>query len=242
MLSFTLFISEEERIDAAVANFLLEGGSYISDNGSYRSGSYSGDDDYSDQIKGWMSPSGKVHNVKSGHEHFDNHHPEYLRIAAQKKLPTNGRLSLQAAQKHGFVRFGKLRGSIHGPQPFVHYDSRHPQGAETAMKALRYMEPEHDEQVSLSGRAGLWKGKKSQDNDAWSDAGNYNSGAREQLEKTLPAREAYRHLYQQMEKSKAKQEKLAAAPKVASSKVSTSIPHPFRPIRTGVVHAVHAAA
>jgi hypothetical protein len=152
MLSFTSFLVEEERIDAAIAIFLE----------SVYKGSLHAWPQHSDQIKGWMSPSGKPHNVTPGEEHFDNHHPEFKRIAAQKKLPTSGPLSLQAAQKNGFVRFGKLRNSIHGPQPFIHYDARHPQGAETAMKALRYMEPDHDEQVSLSGRAGLWRGRKDQ--------------------------------------------------------------------------------
>ena len=118
------------------------------------------DDDYRinrHPIKGWMSPSGVPHMISQYHEHKDNHHPEYLKQGGKQGD------QVQDAQAKGFVRFGGNYSHVHGNHHFVHYDKRHPQGRETAIKALDYMRPHHTDPVTISGSAGIYdrtKGKR----------------------------------------------------------------------------------
>jgi hypothetical protein len=109
-------------------------------------------------IKGWMSPSGTAHLVPHDREHKNDHHPEYLKHHGGKQGD-----SLQDAQRKGFVRFGGNYSHVHGNHHFVHYDKNHPKGRETAIKALHYMKPHHDDPVTVSGSAGVYdreKGKR----------------------------------------------------------------------------------
>ena len=162
-----------------------------------------GDDDGPDYsygrpaLKGWMSPSGKAHLIDPNKEHYKNHHPEFeeLRKNNPKMAHATGYASIGTAQKHGFVRFGHLKDSAHGSQPFVHYDSKHPHGAKTAMKAMHYMKPHHNEMVSVTGSRGLWVPGKHGGTEE-------NHTALSDLDKVLPASEAYRHLYKQTLKKK----------------------------------------
>lgn len=121
------------------------------------------DDDYrinsgSSSIKGWMSPSGVPHLIHHDTEHKNDHHPEYLKHHGGKQGD-----QVQDAQAKGFVRFGGNYSHVHGNHHFVHYDKRHPKGRETAIKALQYMKPHHDDPVTVSGSAGIYdraKGKR----------------------------------------------------------------------------------
>ena len=105
-------------------------------------------------MKGWMSPSGKPHMFVHYGEHKRNHHPEYLAQGGKENDP------LEHAQAKGFVRFGANANSFHGKHHFIHYDDRHPKGRETALKALNFMAPEHNDEVTVSGRGGLFKNGK----------------------------------------------------------------------------------
>jgi hypothetical protein len=110
-------------------------------------------------MKGWMSPSGKVHIIDHrsrtmDFEHNHNHHPEYLALGGKQGD------AIEKAQAHGFVRFGSNVSSLHGYHFFVHYDKTHPQGKATAYKALKYMEPEHNDDVTISGTPGVFKVSK----------------------------------------------------------------------------------
>jgi hypothetical protein len=120
------------------------------------------DDDYRSSfrpaIKGWMSPSGTPHLIGQYHEHKDNHHPEYLKHGG-----TQGD-QVQNAQAKGFVRFGGNYSHVHGNHHFVHYDKKHPQGRETAIKALEYMKPHYDDPVTVSGSAGIYNREKGKRN------------------------------------------------------------------------------
>jgi hypothetical protein len=121
------------------------------------------DDDYrihsgGKGIKGWMSPSGKPHLVPHEREHKEDHHPEYLKHHNGKQGD-----QVQDAQSKGFVRFGGNYSHVHGNHHYVHYDKKHPKGRETAIKALQYMKPHHDDPVTVSGSAGIYdraKGKR----------------------------------------------------------------------------------
>ena len=128
-------------------------------------------------IKGWMSPSGKAHLMDHNTEHKDSHHPEYLAHHGKQGDP------VQHAQAHGFVRFGGNYSHVHGNYHFVHYDKKHPKGRETAIKALEYMKPHHDDPVTVSGSAGIYDREK----------GKRNATAMKQLgsSSTVPARHAY---------------------------------------------------
>jgi hypothetical protein len=157
-------------------------------------------------IKGWMSPSGKAHLFgdeddsqwgSNYDEHYENHHPEFLKMMKHDPNTTQGPHSMRIAQQHGFVRFGHCTyGSMHGTQCYVHFDAKHPQGASTALKALHHMKPHYNDDVSISGHPGIWKPNMS-----------YNRTANKQLETTLPAKDAYRQLYQQAQKQKEKVQK-----------------------------------
>lgn len=102
-------------------------------------------------MKGWMSPSGVAHMFSHHGEHRHNHHPEYIKQGGKHGD------SLEHAQAKGFVRFGANANSFHGQHHFVHYDDTHPKGRETALKALQYMRPKHNDEVAVSGRGGLFK-------------------------------------------------------------------------------------
>jgi hypothetical protein len=113
------------------------------------------DQDVKRPMKGWMSPSGNAHMFSHQDEHRKNHHPEYIKQGGKDGD------SLEHAQAKGFVRFGANANSFHGQHHFIHYDDSHPKGRETALKALHFMKPQHDDPVAVSGRGGLFKnGKK----------------------------------------------------------------------------------
>ena len=140
------------------------------------------DDDWGwkSPIKGWMSPSGKAHLFHHRDEHKENHHPEYLKQGGKNND------SIQHAQAKGFVRFGGNYSHIHGSHHYVHYDATHPQGRETALKALQQMKPKHNDLVTVSGTAGLFKN------------GRRIPKAMKQLsrEASVPTRQAYELLNQ----------------------------------------------
>ena len=137
-------------------------------------------------IRGWMSPSGEPHLFPQYHEHKDNHHPDYLEKHGGKQGD-----SVQHAQAKGFVRFGGNVSSIHGFHHFVHYDAKHPKGKATALKALQYMKPEHNDEVTLSGSAGVYKTSKA------TGMKYKNARAMKELghEGIMPASQAYRKLH-----------------------------------------------
>ena len=102
--------------------------------------------DFSQDIKGWMSPSGVPHLFNRWDEHRSNPHPEYEGEGD----------SMEDLQKAGFVRFGNNI-SIHGHHIYLHYDKKHPQGKATALKALRFLKPHWDDPVTISDSPALWK-------------------------------------------------------------------------------------
>jgi hypothetical protein len=95
-------------------------------------------------MKGWMSPKGKVHNVPIGSEHA------FQVPACLKKYA--GRLD--KIQQAGYVRFGKHPSSISGDIHYVHFDAKHPKAHATALKALKYMEPQPYDHVLIQGKPG----------------------------------------------------------------------------------------
>jgi len=93
-------------------------------------------------IRGWMSPNGKVTLVPKNKEHED--------------CPPVKSLShfLSSIQEKGHVRFGYSKDSCHGHVYYVHYDANHPQGHQTALKALRYMNPHRSDPVLIMQQPG----------------------------------------------------------------------------------------
>lgn len=135
-------------------------------------------------IKGWMSPSGTAHLIDPHTEHKDSHHPEYLKQGGKQGD------HLQHAQAKGFVRFGGNINSMHGFHHFVHYDAKHPEGKKTALKALRYMKPDHNDEVTVSGNAGVFK-KSAKTGKLYKNAKAVKELDRDAI---MPASHAYRHL------------------------------------------------
>ena len=137
-------------------------------------------------MRGWMSPSGVPHLFGHYDEHKDNHHPEYLKAGGKQGD------SVEHAQHKGFVRFGGNVSSIHGFHRFVHYDATHPKGKATALKTLHYLKPHHNDEVTLSGSAGVYKKPK--------NGGKMYKNARAMKELghegLMPASQAYHKLQQ----------------------------------------------
>ena len=131
-------------------------------------------------VKGWMSPEGKPHEFKTMDEHRHNHHPDYIKSGGKQGD------SIQDAQKKGFVRYGQssFGGSMHGSHYFIHYDQKHPQAHQTAIKVIKHLDPPHYAPVTLSGSAGVFRN------------GRRNAKAIKDLssEKIMSPREALQHL------------------------------------------------
>ena len=141
-------------------------------------------------IRGWMAPSGEPHLFGHYNEHKNNHHPEYLKAGGKQGD------SVEHAQAKGFTRFGGNVSSIHGFHHFIHYDAKHPKGKSTALKALHYMKPEHNDEVTVSGSAGVYKKPKN------GGKSYKNARAMKELghESIMSARDAYRKLQEGVDK------------------------------------------
>jgi hypothetical protein len=137
-------------------------------------------------MRGWMSPSGEAHLFSHHGEHYANHHPDYIKAGGKQGD------SVQDAQAKGFTRFGANVSSIHGFHHFVHYDATHPKGKATALKALHFMKPDHNDEVTVSGSAGVYKRPKN------GGKSYKNARAMKELgrEGIMPARDAYKKLQQ----------------------------------------------
>lgn len=110
-----------------------------------------------EDFKGWMPPYDEdEHLFNPNEEHYRNLPPEYLKRSAAARRHVNNRdlgAALNQALKDGYVRFGKWSGSMHGDQFFIQFNAAHPKGYETALRALKAMNPDRDDPVALSGIA-----------------------------------------------------------------------------------------
>jgi len=124
-------------------------------------------EDINEDIKGWMSPSGKAHIFNPDNHHAFNIHPEIKskvhktvaklvgkQNATQRpnsdwdKHEGIGMIALNHAMTHGHARFGTI-----GGQHFVHFDRKAPGGKTAAAAALRYLKPHHhDDEIAITSK------------------------------------------------------------------------------------------
>ena len=165
-----------------------------------------------EDIKGWMPPYGDEWLFSPYEEHYQNLPPDYLDrypqfeddIQKDKKTYSFVFLKkiLNQALKDGLVRFGKYRDSMHGNHFFIQFNARHPKGYETALKALKAMNPDRDDEVALSGIPESPVG--------WGNAKEMarRNKAASQLEKVMPASKARQFLEQKIAEKKARSPKV----------------------------------
>lgn len=94
-----------------------------------------------DDIKGWMSPKGKVHIFDSGTEHGLNLPPEIKRDTEKPKYPfSKSEVGSNLALSKGYARFGK-EGNLNLFN-YIHFDHTLADGKKSAVHALRYLDPD----------------------------------------------------------------------------------------------------
>ncbi len=94
----------------------------------------------SPKIKGWMSSSGKPHLFDVSKEHAQSYHPSY-----------RGSRDIHSAQHAGFVRFGSHPQQDGTTHHYINYSEEHPKGRQTALKAINFLKPHHNDYVTLNG-------------------------------------------------------------------------------------------
>jgi len=91
-------------------------------------------------IKGWMSPTGKVYLFPSDDEHCDNHHPD-SKIDPYEDDPMK---SVNAGLRRGYARFGCGLN-----QYFIHYSKKSKGGKKAAEFALKYLNPQRFSEIDV---------------------------------------------------------------------------------------------
>jgi hypothetical protein len=126
---------------------------------------------FTHEIRGWMSPTGKVHLFPAEEEHCDNLHPDLRKKVKQGTFNT-----IRDANKLGYTRFGHAINDDGTEIIYVHYDKSSPKGRESAKHTLRYLKPSQNSKVIMTDAPG------------WSRNGNFNR------EKELTPSAAFRHI------------------------------------------------
>jgi CRISPR/Cas system CMR-associated protein Cmr5 small subunit len=103
------------------------------------------------EIKGWMSPTGKITSVPYNAAHHEVLPPE-IKTKVRNKSKTGMDLVHIAQKVHGYARFGKIVNRSIGDGSYfiyIHFDKKNPSGIKAAIHALEYLNAERGDHINI---------------------------------------------------------------------------------------------